>query len=59
MPNSTSVKHFVRIEKPAGKFLSIAYSTLKKAQHQAVALERAGYKIHGITPTGLPKPNVV
>jgi len=57
MTDSTSVKHFVQVEKPAGKFLSIAYSTLKEAQHQALSLERAGYKIHGIVPTSLPKPN--
>jgi hypothetical protein len=58
MVTSTSSKHFVRVEKPAGKTLSIAYSTLKEAQHQAIALERDGYKILEIGSTSLPKPNL-
>jgi hypothetical protein len=59
MSNSTSSKHSVQVENPLGRTLSVAYSTLKEAQDQAVALERAGYKILGISPSSLPKPNAV
>ena len=58
MANTTSDKHMVRIESPTGLQLSIAYSTLKEAQHQSPALERQGYKILGIVSVPLPKPNL-
>jgi len=57
MATSTSTKHMVLIEKPIGTRISIAYSTLKEAQHQTIALERAGYTIIGIVETTLPPPN--
>lgn len=47
----------VRVEKPGGTRMGIAYSTLKEARHQSLALERAGYTIIEIVPTTLPKPN--
>ena len=59
MTNSTSSKYSVRVESPMGVRLGIAYSTLKEAQHQAIALERSGYKIFEIIASELPKPNVV
>jgi len=58
MSNSTSTKHMVWIEKPIGTRIGVAYSTLKEAQHQTIALERHGYKIISIVETALPKPNV-
>ena len=58
MATSTSSKHMVWVEKPPGTRLGIAYSTLKEAQHQSLALERDGYKIIEIVATTLPKPNV-
>ena len=58
MTTSTSTKHMVWVEKPIGKRIGVAYSTLKEARHQSLALERAGYKIIEIVPTDLPKPNV-
>jgi hypothetical protein len=58
MANSTSSKHMVWVEKPAGNRIGIAYSTLKEAQLQTVALERDGYTIIEIVETSLPKPNV-
>ena len=57
MTTSTSTKHMVLIEKPIGTRISIAYSTLKEAQHQSLALERDGYKIIEIVEASLPKPN--
>lgn len=51
-------KHMVWVEKPAGKRIGIAYSTLKEAMGQVAALERSGYTIIEIVPTALPKPNV-
>ena len=57
MINSTSNKHMVWVEKPIGTRIGVAYSTLKEAQHQSLALERDGYKIIEIVETGLPKPN--
>ena len=51
-------KHMVWVEKPPGKRISVTYSTLKEAQHQAVMLERDGYAIIEIVPTSLPKPNL-
>ena len=58
MTTSTSTKHMVWAEKPVGTRIGVAYSTLKEARHQSLALERAGYKIIEIVPTDLPKPNV-
>lgn len=57
MANSTSDKQMVRVEGPTGLRIGIAYSTLKEAQHQSLALERAGYKILEIVSMALPKPN--
>jgi hypothetical protein len=57
MATSTSTKHMVWVEKPIGTRIGIGYSTLKEAQHQSLALERAGYTIIGIVETTLPKPN--
>lgn len=51
-------KHMVWVEKPAGKRISVTYSTLKEAEDQAVALERMGYTVIEIVPTSLPKPNL-
>ena len=51
-------KHMVWVEKPAGKRIGIAYSSLKEAMGQAASLERSGYTIIEIVPTSLPKPNV-
>jgi hypothetical protein len=48
----------VWVEKPIGKRIGVAYSTLKEARHQSLALESAGYKIIEIVATDLPKPNV-
>ena len=58
MINSTSNKHMVWVEKPIGTRIGVAYSTLKEAQHQSLALERDGYKVIEITATTLPKPNL-
>ena len=52
-------KHMVWVEKPIGTRVGIAYSTLKEAQDQSIALERDGYKIVEIVPTSLPKPNAL
>jgi carboxypeptidase C (cathepsin A) len=49
----------VWVEKPIGTRIGVAYSTLKEAQQQTVALERDGYKIIEIVEATLPKPNVV
>jgi hypothetical protein len=58
MTNSTSSKHLVSFEMPnTGKRIGVAYSTLKEAQLQAVSLTRDGYKVLGIEPMDLPKPN--
>ena len=58
MTNSTSLKHLVCMERPGGAGrLSIAYSTLKEADAQAIALARNGYTILEIVPMELPKPN--
>ena len=51
-------KHMVWVEKPAGKRISVTYSTLKEAQDQSIALERMGYTVIEIVPTSLPKPNL-
>jgi hypothetical protein len=51
-------KHMVWVEKPAGKRIGLAYSTLKEALSQVGPLERSGYTIIEIVPTSLPKPNV-
>ncbi|WP_428663931.1 hypothetical protein [Reyranella sp.] len=59
MTTSTSTKHMVWVEKPIGNRIGVAYSTLKEAQDQCIALERDGYKIIEIVETGLPRPNVV
>jgi hypothetical protein len=59
MATSTSTKHMVWVEKPIGTRIGVAYSTLKEAQHQTIALERDGYKIIEIVETSLPKPNIV
>jgi carboxypeptidase C (cathepsin A) len=59
MTTSTSTKHMVWVEKPIGTRIGVAYSTLKEAQQQIVALERDGYKIIEIVEATLPKPNVV
>ncbi len=59
MSNSTSGKHMVWVEKPIGTRVGIAYSTLKEAQDQSIALERDGYKVIEIVPTTLPKPNLL
>lgn len=59
MATSTSTKHMVWIEKPIGTRIGVAYSTLKEAQHQSLALERDGYKIIEIVEATLPKPNTV
>lgn len=59
MTTSTSTKHMVWVEKPIGTRIGIAYSTLKEAQDQTVALERDGYKIIEIVEASLPKPNSV
>jgi hypothetical protein len=58
MATSTSTKQMVWVENPAGSRIGIAYSTLKEAQHQSLALGRAGYKVLEIVATELPKPNV-
>jgi len=58
MTNEVFGKHMVWIEKPAGKRIGIAYSSLKEAMGQAASLERSGYTIIEIVPTSLPKPNV-
>jgi hypothetical protein len=58
MTTSTSTKHMVWVEKPIGTRIGVAYSTLKEAQDQTVALARDGYKIIEIVQTALPKPNV-
>lgn len=58
MAHSTSDKHMVRVENPAGLRIGIAYSTLKEAQHQSLALERVGYKVLEIVSVALPAPNV-
>jgi len=52
-------KHMVWVEKPKGRRIGIAYSTLKEAQLQAVSLERDGYTVIEIVPTSLPKPNLI
>ena len=57
MTTSTSTKHMVWVEKPIGTRIGIAYSTLKEAQLQSLALERDGYKIIEIVEASLPKPN--
>lgn len=45
-------------EHPATKaHIGIGYSSLAEAEHEAVKLGEAGYKILRITPTTLPKPN--
>jgi hypothetical protein len=49
----------VWVEKPIGTRIGIAYSTLKEAQLQTVALERDGYRIIEIVEASLPKPNTV
>jgi hypothetical protein len=59
MATSTSTKHMVWVEKPPGTRIGVAYSTLKEAQQQTIALERDGYKIIEIVEATLPKPNVV
>ena len=59
MATSTSTKHMVWVEKPIGTRIGVAYSTLKEAQLQSLALERDGYKIIGIVEASLPKPNAV
>ena len=59
MTTSTSTKHMVWVEKPIGTRIGVAYSTLKEAQHQSLALERDGYKVIEIVEATLPKPNVV
>ena len=59
MADDTGGKHTVWTTRPVnGARLGIAYSTLKEAKVQAVALARDGYKILEIVPTTLPKPNV-
>jgi hypothetical protein len=57
MTTSTSTKHMVWVEKPIGTRIGVAYSTLKEAQLQSLALERDGYKIIEIVEATLPKPN--
>jgi hypothetical protein len=58
MTNSTSSKHLVSFEMPGtGKRIGVAYSTLKEAELQVISLTRDGYKILGIEPMELPKPN--
>jgi hypothetical protein len=47
----------VWVEKPIGTRIGVAYSTLKEAQLQSLALERDGYKIIEIVEATLPKPN--
>jgi hypothetical protein len=59
MATSTSTKHMVWVEKPIGTRIGVAYSTLKEAQHQSLALERDGYKVIEIVEATLPKPNSV
>lgn len=59
MTTSTSTKHMVWVEKPIGTRIGVAYSTLKEAQHQSLALERDGYKVIEIVEATLPKPNSV
>ncbi len=59
MTTSTSTKHMVWVEKPIGTRIGVAYSTLKEAQHQSLALERDGYKVIEIVEATLPRPNVV
>jgi hypothetical protein len=49
----------VWVEKPIGTRIGIAYSTLKEAQLQTVALERDGYRIIEIVEASLPRPNTV
>ncbi|HEX9557749.1 MAG TPA: hypothetical protein VF991_14735 [Reyranella sp.] len=51
-------KHMVWTEHPTTRaHIGIGYSSLAEAEHEAVKLEHAGYKILRITPTTLPKPN--
>jgi hypothetical protein len=51
-------KHMVWTEHPTTKAqIGIGYSSLAEAEHEAVKLGEAGYKILRITPTTLPKPN--
>jgi hypothetical protein len=51
-------KHMVWTKNPTtGNRIGFGYSTLKEAQGQAIALERAGYEILEILPTSLPVPN--
>lgn len=51
-------KHMVWTEHPTTKAqLGIGYSSLAEAEHEAIELEQAGYKILRISPTTLPKPN--
>ena len=57
MATSTSTKHMVWVEKPIGTRIGVAYSTLKEAQLQSLALERDGYKVIEIVEANLPKPN--
>ena len=59
MTTSTITKHMLSVEKPIGTRIGVAYSTLKEAQHQTIALERDGYKIIEIVEATLPKPYVV
>lgn len=59
MTTSTSTKHMVWVEKPIGTRIGVAYSTLKEAQLQSLALERDGYKVIEIVEASLPKPNAV
>jgi hypothetical protein len=60
MTNSTSSKHLVSCEMPGtGRRIGVAYSTLKEAELQALSLARDGYKILGIEPLELPKPNAI
>ena len=58
MANDIIGKHMVCVENPAGRRLSVTYSTLKEARIQAASLERSGYTILEIVPTSLPKPNI-
>lgn len=51
-------KHMVWTEHPTTKAqIGIGYSSITEAEHEAVKLEQAGYKILRITPISLPKPN--
>ena len=51
-------KHAVLVDSPAGRRISMTYSTLKEAEGQAASLERSGYKVIEIVPTSLPKPHI-